>query len=386
MTKLLISLVKKKSTKKTERSNIGILSGIVGIICNILLCIIKFVIGSLAGSVSITADAFNNLSDAASNIVTIAGAKLSTKPVDKEHPFGHGRIEYISALILSLFIFLMGFELGKSSIEKIIHPNDVKFSITYIIVLVSAIAVKMWMAYFNKRLYKMSDNINLKAVSQDSMNDCLSTGATIVSLILCTVLKVYWIDGVIGLCVAIIILLSGVDIVKEILHPLLGQPPEQEVVDGIKDIIMSEDLILGVHDLIVHDYGPGRTIASAHAEMPSNANVMDVHDVIDNVEQKIGAEMGIIICIHSDPIVVDDEELNVYKAMTERILKEYNSSYSFHDFRMVKGTTHTNLIFDVVIDYDNTKDKQQIKEEITKLFKAEDDKLNLVMTLEHSYV
>lgn len=385
MTKLLIAFTKKKF-EKNSRNALGIMSGIVGILCNVLLCVVKFLLGSITGAVSITADALNNLADAASNIVTIVGTKLSSKPVDKEHPFGHGRIEYISALVVSFLIFIMGFELGKSSIDKILHPSELKFSFVYIAVIVIAILVKVWMAFFNKKLYDETGNINLKAVSQDSLNDCISTSAVIVSLVVSHFFNVPWLDGVIGLCVSAFILYSGVGIVKEIMGPLLGQPPEEELVNGIKEIMLGEDLILGVHDLIVHDYGPGRIIASAHAEVPSNEDVMRVHDVIDNVEQRIMEELNIIICIHMDPIVVDDEELEEYKKMCERIIEGYNENYSFHDFRMVKGDTHTNLIFDIVIDYEKGIDKTKIANDIKALFKAEDEKLNLVLTLEHSFV
>lgn len=384
MTKLLISLANKKA-KQDARSTLGIMSGIVGIICNLLLCVTKFIVGSLTGSVSITADALNNLADGASNIVTIIGTKLSSKPVDKDHPFGHGRIEYISALIVALLIFLMGFELGKSSIDKIIHPTELKFNIVYVIIILVAIGVKIWMSYFNKKLYKITDNINLKAVSQDSLNDCISTSATVIVLVISRFLNIPWLDGVVGLGVSAFIIISGIGIVKEIMNPLLGQPPSQEIVDGIKERMLAEDLIIGVHDLIVHDYGPGRIIASAHAEVPSNEDVLKIHDVIDNVEQKIHDELKIIICIHMDPIVVDDDEVEHYKQITERVIKAYNKDYSFHDFRMVKGDTHTNLIFDVVTTFEKDYDKSKTLNEISQMFKEIDEKINVVITLEHSY-
>ncbi len=385
LTNLLISITKKKF-KGDLRNNLGIMSGIVGILCNLLLCTIKFILGSITGSLSITADALNNLSDAASNIVTIAGAKLSVKPVDKEHPFGHGRMEYISALIVAFFIFLMGFELGKSSVDKILHPNELKFSFVYVVIIIIAIAVKIWMSYFNRKLYKITDNINLKAVSQDSLNDCISTSATIVALVVSHFLHVPWLDGVIGLGVSVFIIISGIEIVKDILNPLLGQPPAKELVDKIKGIMMNEELILGVHDLIVHDYGPGRIIASAHAEVPSNIDIVKIHDVIDNVEQRINTELNIIMCIHMDPIVVDDEEVEKYKQMCARVINAYNEDYSFHDFRMVKGETHTNLIFDVVTTFEKNYDKEKILSDITKMFKALDENLNVIITLEHPYI
>lgn len=377
---------KRKWSKEASRERLGIFSGIFGIICNALLCTIKFFVGTVTGSVSITADAVNNLSDAGTSLVTIAGTKLANKPVDEEHPFGHGRIEYISALIVSFFIFLMSFELAKSSVEKIIHPQDIKFNIWYIIVLAAAILIKLFMAYFNNILYKKTDNINLKAVMQDSLNDCLATGATIAALLISSLTSFKRADGIIGLVVAVIIFFAGVGIVKDILGRLLGQPPSEELVKSIEDIMMSEEQIVGVHDLIVHDYGPGRIIASAHAEVPSTVDIVEIHDVIDNVEKKISKVLKIVICVHMDPIVVDDEEVDAYKALTKDILSELNNEYSFHDFKMVKGPTHTNLIFDLVVPYDKKKTSAEILRELRNKFKEKDENINLVVTVEHSYV
>ncbi len=379
-------VAKKNLQGEAKREKLGILSGFVGIICNIILCAVKFLVGSLTGSVSITADAVNNLSDAGSSIVTIAGTKLANKPVDREHPFGHGRLEYISALIVSFFIFLMGFELAKSSVEKIINPQDVKFNIWYIVVLVIAISVKLFMAYYNNILYKKTDNINLKAVMQDSLNDCIATGATIIALLIAYFTPFKRADGIIGLVVAIIIFLAGVDIVKDILGKLLGQPPSEELVKNIEKIMMSEEQIIGVHDLIVHDYGPGRIIASAHAEVPSTADIVEIHDIIDNIERKIEKELKIVICIHMDPIVVDDEEVDKYKALTKDIIMQINDNYTFHDFKMVKGPTHTNLIFDLVVPYEKNKTSSQILKELDRKFKEKDEAISLVVTVEHSYV
>lgn len=377
---------KRKWSKEASRERLGIFSGIFGIICNALLCTIKFFVGTVTGSVSITADAVNNLSDAGTSLVTIAGTKLANKPVDEEHPFGHGRIEYVSALIVSFFIFLMSFELAKSSVEKIIHPQDIKFNIWYIIVLAAAILIKLFMAYFNNILYKKTDNINLKAVMQDSLNDCIATGATIAALLISSLTSFKRADGIIGLVVAVIIFFAGVGIVKDILGRLLGQPPSEELVKSIEDIMMSEEQIVGVHDLIVHDYGPGRIIASAHAEVPSTVDIVEIHDVIDNVEKKISKELKIVICVHMDPIVVDDEEVDAYKALTKDILSELNNEYSFHDFKMVKGPTHTNLIFDLVVPYDKKKTSAEILRELRNKFKEKDENINLVVTVEHSYV
>lgn len=382
MTKLLLKIINKKGAK---RESYGIMSGIVGIVCNLILCIFKFVIGSLSGSISVTADAFNNLSDMASNSVTIAGTKLAEKPMDKEHPFGHGRLEYISALVVSGLILVMGFELAKSSVQKIIHPEALDFSVVYIIALGASIAVKLWMAYFNNSLYKISDNINLKTVKQDSLNDCLATLATIIALSVTHIWGIKWFDGAIGLCVAVIILLSGIDIAKDIVSRLLGKPPKKELVDEIENEIMKPDIIIGVHDLIVHDYGPGRTIASAHAEVPADANIVTVHDVIDNVEQSIMDKYNIMISLHTDPIEINDDEVNKYKALAERIIHNYNSEFSFHDFRVVKGETHTNLIFDLIIPFDN-KDKAKINSDLVSLFENEDERIIPVIKIEHSYI
>lgn len=384
MSNLLIKYVKAKA--KDQREGLSTLGGFFGIFCNTLLCIFKFIVGSVSGSVSITADAINNLSDAGSSVVTIAGAKLSNKPVDEEHPFGHGRIEYISALVISFFIFLMGFELAKSSVEKIINPTEVKFNVWYLVVMIAAIFVKLYMAYFNNKLYKETDNINLKAVKQDSLNDCIATAAAIVAFLISSFTRFNIADGIIGLFVAVIIFMSGIDIVKDITGKLLGQAPDKELVENIERLMLEEDIIVGVHDLIVHDYGPNRIIASAHAEVPANADILEVHDVIDNVEKKISKELKIVICIHMDPIVIDDEEVDRYKSITQEILKSINEQYSFHDFKVVKGPTHTNLIFDLVVPYDKHKTSADILSEINKRFNEYDKSIGLVITVEHSYV
>lgn len=388
MTKLLISKIKNKYdiSSTIGREKVSTMSGWCGIICNAILCLMKFIIGTVTGSVSITADAFNNLSDAGSNVVTIAGAKLANKPVDKEHPFGHGRIEYVSALVVSFIILLMGFELGKNSVMKIIKPEEVGFSIVSLVVLILAICVKLWMAYFNNKLFKLTNNINLKAVCQDSLNDCIATGATILSLVISRLTGFYHIDGIVGLLVAGAIILSGIGILKDTLGPLLGQPPSPELVKRIEDIITDEAEIVGVHDLIVHDYGPGRIIASAHAEVPSNEDIVHIHDVIDNVEKKIQKELNIIICIHLDPIDINNEEVNKYKAIAQKIIKQYNDEYSFHDFRMVNGETHKNLIFDLVVPFDKNNDTTKILNDIMAAFKKYDESLNVVVTLEHSFI
>ncbi|MGN0532801.1 MAG: cation diffusion facilitator family transporter [Eubacterium sp.] len=379
-------IAKKGWSEAKTRERLGIHSGVFGICCNILLCVSKFTIGSLTGSVSITADAVNNLSDAASGVVTIAGAKLANKPMDEEHPFGHGRLEYISALIVSFLIFLMGFELGKSSIEKIINPTQVSFNPWLVAILIGAIVVKLIMAYYNNILFKLSNNINLKAVRQDSLNDCIATAATVAALIISSLTSFNRADGIIGLAVAVIIVISGIDIVKDILGRLLGQPPAPELVKSIEEIILSHSEIIGIHDLIVHDYGPGRIIASAHAEVPSTADIVEIHDVIDNIEKEISSKLKIVICIHMDPIVVNDEIVDGYRALAAEVINEFDSRCTFHDFKVVTGETHTNLIFDLVTPFDKKKSTPQIIKELAAAFKKKDEKINIVVTVEHSYV
>lgn len=368
------------------RQKYGMLSGLVGIVCNLLLCILKFIIGAAAHSVSITADAVNNLSDASSGIVTIVGAKIAGKPVDEDHPFGHGRAEYISALIVSFFIFLMGFELGKNSIEKIIEPQQVEFSWISVIVLLCAICIKLWMAFFNDRLYKKSGNINMKAVRQDSLNDCFATAATIAALLISAYTPFKHADGIIGLIVAIIIVTAGIGIVRDIMNPLLGQAPDPALVKRIEDIMLEEEAIVGVHDLIVHDYGPGRVIASAHAEVPADMNIMEIHDIIDNVEKRISRELRIVICIHMDPIVVHDEKVEKYKQFIRDILADYDPQITFHDFRVVEGPTHTNLIFDMVVPKNHKKHRSEMLKDIREIVRQKDDSIFIVATMEHSYL
>lgn len=388
MSELIIKLfMKNKHTDKNkEREAYSTLSGIVGIVCNVLLCLFKFAVGAFTNSVSITADAVNNLSDASSNIVTIAGAKLSNKPVDEEHPFGHGRIEYISALIVSFLIFLMGFELGKTSIEKIINPEDVKFSLPSLIVLIAAILVKLWMGVFNGKLYKKTDNLNMLAVRKDSFNDCIATGATIIALLISAFTDFVYADGIMGLIVAVIIFISGIDIVKDILGRLLGKAPDPELVAEIENIMLEQDCIYGVHDLIVHDYGPGRIIASAHAEVPCDADILAVHDVIDITEKIISKKLNVMMCIHMDPIAVNDEKINSYKAIMEKIIKEYDEKFTFHDFRVVDGRQKTNFIFDLVIPHQYPKTKQEIIRDLQDIINKEHPNILLVITVEHSFI
>lgn len=384
LTKHIINHIKKRPEDE-QRPYCAAISGVTGIILNLLLCAAKFVIGALTGAVSITADAINNLSDATVNVVTVVGARLAKKPGDREHPFGHGRAEYISALIVSLSIFLMSFELAKSAIIKIIRPEGVRFSAVYVAVLVAAICVKLFMAYLNGRLFEVSDNLNLKAVMKDSLNDCFATLATIIALVLSGIFGIKRVDGIIGLAVAVFVFLSGVSVFRDIFGALIGEAPSKELSDRIEEIILDNELILGVHDLIVHNYGPGKIIASAHAEVPADVDLVTIHGVIDLAEKKILGELGIDICIHIDPVATFDSELEKYKTLTEIIVGDYNSDFTFHDFRIRESGNKKELSFDVVIPFEKDSNKEEIAEDLKRLYKEKLPEVELKINVEHSY-
>ena len=385
MTKLLIKIAKKNS-KSDERTALSSLSGFACIFCNLLLCAIKFIIGSLSSSVSIIADAVNNLSDCAANVVTITGTKLSEKPVDKEHPFGHGRIEYVSALIVSFFIFIMSFELAKSSVKKIINPGEIKYSIWFVLTLIIAVAIKLWMAYFNAKLFKLTNNLNLKAVKQDSLNDCLATLATIAAIVLSKFFRFNRVDGIIGLIVSVFILVSGINILKEVISPLLGEAPSKELTERIKGIICEDDSVLGVHDLIVHSYGAGKMLASADAEVDASEDIFALHEVIDRAEKKILDELGIIICIHIDPIKREDTQASELQKKVWHLVKSYNTAYTFHDFRISEKEDKSYIDFDLIIPFEEELKKEEIKNELTEILEANFDGTRFNINVEHSYV
>lgn len=350
------------------RSAYGTLCGAVGIFFNLLLFIGKFIAGSITGSIAIVADAFNNLSDAGSNIIALIGIRLASKKPDPEHPFGHGRMEYITGLIVSIAILLMGFELGKSSFEKILHPEAIEFSMLSVVLLIAAILVKFYMFIYNNLVAKKIDSVVLKATAKDSLSDMASTSVVLISTIVCAKTGLA-IDGWCGILVAILILLAGYGALKDTIAPLLGQPPEQEFIDKIEALVMAHEEIYGVHDMIVHDYGPGRVMISLHAEVSSTADIMETHDVIDCIEAELFRETGAQTTIHMDPIVVNDEKVEATKQELTAILKKIDERISFHDFRMVDGPTHTNLIFDVLVPFnlkiDDVELRKQIRNEIT---------------------
>ncbi len=387
MTELLIKLFvgDGKSVKDPKvRSVYGKLSGAVGIAVNLILSAAKFLVGLLTGSITVTADAVNNLSDAGSSIITLFGFKLSEKPADKEHPYGHGRIEYISALTVSIFVIIMGVELLKSSVEKIRTPETIDFNYIAVGVLVLSIFGKLWLAFFNWKLGKKINSTATKAVVTDSLSDTASTFVALVSLIVSHKTG-FNCDGYFGAAVSLLILWSGISLVKETLAPLLGQPPEKEFYEQIKKEIMSYDGIVGVHDLIIHDYGPSRLFASAHAEVPADVDIMQSHDTIDLIEHEIKKKYGMLISIHLDPIVVNDERINELHELTEKAVKEINPEFSIHDFRVVDGTTHTNLIFDVVVTYDEKRSPSEITSLISEKLSKIDERFFCVITVDYSF-
>ena len=367
MTKLLLKLFVKDYENRQSvpkvRSAVGKLSGGVGIACNILLCVMKLLIGSLTGSIAITADAMNNLSDATGSIVTLIGFKMAEKPADEEHPYGHARSEYLSALAVAALILIIGFELAKTSVDKIIHPTEVEFTVPAAVVLVISVLLKMWLFLFNRRLGKEIRSNALLATAADSRNDAVATSA----VLLCSVVSLFTslpLDGIVGLAVALFILYSGVSLGKETISPLIGESGDSELHELIVGMIENEEKVLGYHDLLVHDYGPGQRFASCHVEMDSREDAMFCHELIDNLERRCLQEHNVHLVIHYDPVVTDDEELSELRDTVLQLLQTQDARISVHDFRMVRGEGHTNLIFDIVLPSDLMPNKKQIKKQL----------------------
>ena len=353
MVSLLIHIFIKdyRNTDSPEvRQQYGILSGAVGILFNIILFGTKFLAGLISHSIAITADAFNNLSDAGSSIITLVGFKMAGEKPDPHHPFGHGRIEYISGFLVSIIILLMAIELLRSSIGKILHPSDIDFSPLIVGILLLSILVKLYMFYYNRTMSRKIQSAAMAATALDSISDTLATSVVLLSTLIAhfTGLKI---DGWCGTAVGLFILFAGFNAAKDTIGPLLGQAPDPEFVKSIRDLVMSYDEVLGVHDLIVHDYGPGRLMVSLHAEVPAKGDILHLHDTIDNIEKRLRRELSCEAVIHMDPILNDDEETNTLKSAVMDIVKTIDQSLTIHDFRIVKGPTHTNLIFDVVEPY-----------------------------------
>ena len=388
MFKLIVKLFVKdyKNHKNPDvRERYGLLSSIVGIIVNIILSLSKLVIGSLTSSISITADAINNLSDAGSCIVTLVGFKMAGMKPDKEHPFGHGRIEYIAALIVGFIVELMGFELIKSSVEKIKNPEELTFSIPAVIVLLISIFGKLWLALFNRYLGKTISSPALSAVVTDSLSDICATSFTLLALILSryTTLPL---DGIFGIIVALFIMYSGYGILKETIGIILGVPPSGELVDKIVELIKSHDSVIDIHDLVIHSYGENRLFGSVHVEVPADFDILEAHDNMDHIEKEILEKFGINMVVHLDPLVVNDERIKVLKDLTYGTIKNFDERLSLHDFRVVEGPTHTNFIFDLVIPFDYKLSAEELKEKIAELMKEHNKNYFVVITVEYSYV
>lgn len=388
MTNFLINLFikdKENVQDRNVREKYGMLSSITGVIVNILLSVFKLIIGVIASSMSIISDALNNISDAGSSIVTMLGFKMSQKKVDADHPWGHGRMEYISAFIVDILIILVGFELLQSSVDKIINPELPSISNVTIILLVVAIIVKLWLFVFYKKIAKTISSAAIKGNAYDSISDSISTFAVLISALIAKFMGIS-IDGYVSLLVSVFILITGFKALKEIIDILLGMKPDPEFVKEIEEFAVKYDTIEGIHDIMVHDYGPGRKIVSFHAEVPANSDICKAHDIIDQMEQDIFEEFGCITTIHMDPIVVDNEEINKMRKETEEIVKSINEKFSIHDFRMTDGGERINLIFDLVIPTD---EKVNVEETVTKIqneIHNKNKKYYAVIKAEHSYV
>lgn len=349
--KIAIAFVPKDGTEVEKRSIYGMVCGFVGIFFNIILFVGKLLAGIITSSISITADALNNLSDAGSSIVTLAGFKLAAQKPDSKHPYGHGRIEYLAGLAVAAVILIMGFELFRDSTGKVLHPQDTEFSYVVIFILLASILVKCYMAYYNYSIGKEIDSAAVRAAAMDSMSDCIATGAVLVTTVL-NHLYGWQLDGYCGILVSLFIMYSGIQAARDSVDPLLGIEPDEEFLQQIEDISLSfDENIVGIHDLMVHDYGPGRKIISLHAEVPADSNMIQIHDVIDNLEKKLSKDLGCMATIHMDPVAVNDPEVRELKHKVAYLAKEVLDAITIHDFRVVKGDTHTNLIFDMVVPF-----------------------------------
>ena len=378
-------LIRQEGREEAEiRKAYGILCGAVGIFFNVLLFAGKFFAGTLSGSIAITADAFNNLSDAGSSVVTLLGFQLAGQKPDTHHPFGHGRMEYLSGLVVSMLILLMGVELGKSSLEKILHPEEVDFSPLIVGILCVSIAVKLSMFLYNTLIGKKLGSTAMEATAMDSLSDCVATTAVLAATLVghFTGLRI---DGWCGILVACFILWSGIGAARDTLDPLLGTPPTAEFVGRIRDLVMAHKGIIGIHDLIVHDYGPGRVMISLHAEVSASENVLELHDEIDNVENELREKLGCEAVIHMDPIVTDDGITEETRERVADLIHCIDDDINIHDFRMVSGPTHTNLIFDAVVPFGFRLSDEEVERKIKTAVRALDGNYYAVVKVERSY-
>ena len=367
------------------RESYGTVSSITGIVVNVMLSAGKILTGILFNSISVTADGVNNLSDGASSIITLIGFKISGKPADKDHPFGHARMEYLAGFILGIAILLVGVELIKSSFNKIINPVKTVFSIEMTVVLIISILVKLWLSVFYNKLGSKISSATIKAARTDSRNDVVATTVVLLSVFI-SKLTGYEVDGYVGILVALFVLYSGYDILRDILNPILGEMPDGEFISSIENKIISYDGIVNIHDLVVHNYGPNRYFATVHAEVNAKEDILKSHDLIDNIERDFARELNINLVIHLDPIITDDEEINELRGMTDKIVKSIDERLTMHDFRVVKGETHTNLIFDVVVPVDYDIKSSKLVSLIEKEVQNKNETYFAVVTVDKNYV
>ena len=393
--KLFLKRSKAEKGSAEERNVYGTACGVLGILLNFLLFAAKLLAGMLSGSVAITADAFNNLADAGSSVVTVFGFRLASKKPDAEHPFGHGRIEYLSGLIVSGLILLMGYELITTSLEKLFTPETVELSVVSGAILVASVLVKLYMSLYNKKYGKKIDSSAMLATSADCLSDTVSTAAVLVSGIISTVTENPYIDPICGILVALFIFKAGIGAAKETVSPLLGKPPSKEFVDQIEELTLSCPLIVGIHDIVVHDYGPGRVMISLHAEVDRHGDILEIHDAIDNTELFLGEKLNCEAVIHMDPIDTADVRTAELRAMVAETIASISGDIRFHDFRVVYGDTHTNLIFDLVLPYEDEKTRKKnntartekdLIREIKDKVKEQNKDLRCVIKIDRSYV
>ena len=388
MPDFLVNKFIKDSTniESTEvRTRYGMLASVVGIFCNVLLFSVKLTIGLILSSLAVTADAFNNLSDAASSIISFIGVKMAGKPADAEHPFGHGRIEYIAALIVSFLVIEVGFTFFKSSISKILHPEEISFDLVPFVILILSILVKLWMAFFNNKLGKRIDSKVMLATAADSLGDVITTSATVLSIIICHFTSIN-VDAIAGLIVSAIVIWSGISIAKDTLEPLIGERVPAELYQKITDIVESYDGIVGTHDLIVHNYGPNRSMATIHAEVPNDINIEVSHEIIDKIERDVKKDLNILLVIHMDPVEMRDEEVLSLREKTSRIVHALDPKLNFHDFRVLKENEQRNLIFDLVIpDSYSEKDANRVMHQLVSLLHEMDENVECIITLDRSF-
>ena len=365
------------------RTSVGKLSGIVGILNNLFLFVIKFVIGTIVHSVSIQADGVNNLTDAGSNIISILSFHFANKPADKDHPFGHERTETIASLFVGILILVLGFETVKESISKVIHPGSIDFRVASVIILLVSIIVKFWMYTYNKKLSKTYDSSLLEASALDSISDVCGTMAVLVSTLLSPVLH-FNLDGYMGIVVSGIILYGAYGLLRDMINSLIGEAPDPELVHNIVDMIMAHPAILGVHDMMLHDYGPNKIFASAHVEVDSSKDIFETHDHIDNIEREVKENMNIDLVLHMDPVKVNDPETELYREKVVKAIHQIDPKWGFHDFRIVSGPTHVNLVFDLVIPFEEKYTQEEIEAMLLKHIQS-DKKIYLVLTIDHPY-